>query len=141
MMRIESAVRTTSVPAVQKELQLRLTNALRTAGEKGTAVNVTRGANLGEIEVDEVNIGDIEDGNIEIATMKAGRKHREESFVQCISFYALRAEPEDAVDAVYALVDQLVDLLAETPGTQIAENSINVTARFLKVSENQLRLP
>lgn len=109
---------TTSIaPTLGAQLKTVLTSELANMGLEGTDVIVMDSFTTNFASNDTCMIGDVIDGKHEYATMRAGRKHRNESFVQHVWFVAVRpgADSKDAKEAVYAHLERLENLLSDDP--------------------------
>lgn len=109
---------TTSVaPTVVATLKGLIETALAGMGEGGTNPVVLGGFAAGYSTWDTVVMGDQVEGTHRYNNMRAGRKPRQESFIQHVWFRVIRsgAESTGAQQAAYAQLAKLEDIIANDP--------------------------
>jgi len=90
---------------------------------------VARGAPLNHITGKEaIMIGNIEDGVHEFATMRPGRKTRNERYLLLINIRAKRdgIEPTAAEERAFELLAEVEDLISEDPGIGLGDPTIRI---------------
>lgn len=90
---------------------------------------VARGAPFKRITGKEgIFIGGVEDGTHEFATMRAGRKTRNERYLLKINIRTKRdgAEPVDAEERAFELLSEIEDILSEDPRIGLDEPTLRV---------------
>ena len=116
---------TTSVaPAVVEQLKALLATALAGMGDDGSDPTILGGFAAGYSTWDTVVMGDQVEGVHRYNNMRAGRKPRQESFIQHVWFRVIRsgAEQTAAQAAAYAQLAKLEDIIADDPGIGLGDD-------------------
>jgi len=118
------------VPIVAPALKALLTTSLATSGLEGKPVNVYDSYPGDLAGWDNFIIGDQKDGLHEVPTMKAGRKAREEEYIQECIVFVIRpgAESTTARTAAFDHLQNLEDIIANDPA--IGLGATNPTLRL-----------
>lgn len=110
---------TTSVaPTVAARLKTLMQTNLANLGLDSAEVKVYESLPLNFVTWDNCIIGDQVDGVHDIHSIRAGRKHRDETYIQHVHFIIMRPG-ENATDArvqAYRLLEELEDVIADDPG-------------------------
>ena len=108
---------TTVIPTVTAALKSQLTAATSSLTYEGVAPVVFDAFPAQFTGLDYVVIGDVIEGRHEYVTMKAGRKPRDESYLQRVHIITNRggSESTDARTAAIAILNTLEDLMANDP--------------------------
>lgn len=117
----------TTVPVVLDTLVEVIGDMLVGQGLEGNDVAVTHAARIDQRTYDDVYIGDVEDHFNSVATMKAGRKSRDEEYRIVINIFVVRDEPRDANEQAMFIAGIIEDWMAVNPGLGLDIPTLRVT--------------
>lgn len=127
------------VPTVAAQLGELLAVALATAGENYRPVDIYDSFPPSFASWDACIIGDQVDGAHEYASLKAGRKTRQETYIQQIWFRVIRpgAQSTNARNAAFAQLGALEDMIADAPGIGLTEPTLVLNVQGFSCNTTQ----
>lgn len=125
-----------SAPLVMATLVERGGELLRARGMDGQDVTVTHAATMNDRTYDDIYVGDLQDWFSEIATMKAGRKSRDEEYRVVINIFCVRDDAQEATEAAISHAAILEDWWAEEPDLGLNNDNF----KTLRIQETEMSL-
>jgi len=125
-----------SVPLVLDTMVARIGELLIDDGMDGKPVEVSYAQTLNNRTYDDVYLGDVQDWFSEVATMKAGRKSRDEQYRVAINIFCLRDNAQEASQAAVSHASIIEDWFAENPDLGLNNDNF----KTLRVHESEMSL-
>lgn len=126
-------------PTVAAALKTQLATVLATSGLDGKPVDVFDSFPSEYVGWDTCIIGDVVDGKHEYHSIRAGRKTRQETYVQHVWFRVIRggSESTDAKVAAFTHLAKLEDLIANDPKIGLSEVTLVMNVQGFTLNTTQ----